>query len=295
MTLSRVEFFMNKMIKKIKFFLLSCLLLANVTTLFAANGTNTSPLPGFPQMSEAEMKQLEAELGELNKMLEGLSPEEQEQALDAMVQEAMAEVKKELSDEGKELLDKLEKGDISDEDFDKLLNELIPSPDKKPEEKPAPAEQKKATPKAEPKAVVTSKHEEVRNRLVSLINHANLFIVKSGVIPELPGKIQRWEKKNTITWQAGLSWNSFKTELEKFVAQLNKVIEQDKKTKGYPHIDELLKNESLYNNLSKVEKAVVQSEPKIEEVAPLGQKMSKDSKLALQKTITQFIEALYIL
>src|SRR3990172_9047002 len=210
MTLSRVEFFMNKMIKKIKFFLLSCLLLANVTTLFAANGTNTSPLPGFPQMSEAEMKQLEAELGELNKMLEGLSPEEQEQALDAMVQEAMAEVKKELSDEGKELLDKLEKGDISDEDFDKLLNELIPSPDKKPEEKPAPAE-------------------------------------------------------------------------------------QDKKTKGYPHIDELLKNESLYNNLSKVEKAVVQSEPKIEEVAPLGQKMSKDSKLALQKTITQFIEALYIL
>ena len=67
---------MNKMIQKFKFFILSCIVVGNITMLLAQNpNPQPGPIPGFPQMSEVEMKQLEAELGELNKMLEGLSPE----------------------------------------------------------------------------------------------------------------------------------------------------------------------------------------------------------------------------
>lgn len=249
-------------------------------------------IPGLPQLSEAEMKQFEAELAELNSKLEGKSPEEQEAILNEMVQEAMEEVRKDLSDEGKAILDKLEQGDITEEDFDKLLNELMPTEEK---EVPAPVEAK-PVPKAEPKIIITSKHQEVLDRLNSLINHTNLFIQKAGTIAELPGKINQWEKEAKITWQPRLTWNTFRSDLDIFVSKLNKLKEQDPKTQQYKHLDELLKNETLYNNLSKVEKIAAEFEPKIEEIAPIGGlPIPENSKAALQKLLSQYNEALYIL
>lgn len=249
-------------------------------------------IPGLPQLSEAEMKQFEAELAELNSKLEGKSPEEQEAILNEMVQEAMEEVRKDLSDEGKAILDKLEQGDITEEDFDKLLNELMPTEEK---EVPAPVEAK-PVPKAEPKIIITSKHQEVLDRLNSLINHTNLFIQKAGTIAELPGKINQWEKEAKIIWQPRLTWNTFRSDLDIFVSKLNKLKEQDPKTQQYKHLDELLKNETLYNNLSKVEKIAAEFEPKIEEIAPIGGlPIPENSKVALQKLLSQYNEALYIL
>lgn len=249
-------------------------------------------IPGLPQLSEAEMKQFEAELAELNSKLEGKSPEEQEAILNEMVQEAMEEVRKDLSDEGKAILDKLEQGDITEEDFDKLLNELMPTEEK---EAPAPVEVKPA-PKAEPKIIITSKHQEVLDRINSLINHTNLFIQKAGTIAELPGKINQWEKEKKINWQPKLTWNTFRSDLDIFVSKLNKLKEQDPKTQEYKHLDELLKTEALYNNLSKVEKIAAEFEPKIEEIAPIGGlPIPESSKAALQKLLSQYNEALYIL
>jgi hypothetical protein len=251
--------------------------------------------PGFPMpaMSEAEMKQLEAELAELNSKLEGKSPEEQEEILNAMVQEALEEVRKDLSDEGKAILDKIESGDVTEEDFDKLLNELISTEGQK--EAPKPVETKPA-PKAEPKIIITSKHQAALDCINSLINHTNLFIQKAGTIAELPGKINQWSKEKKIQWQANTTWNTFRADLDRFVSKLEQLKEKDPKTQQYKHLDELLKHESLYNNLSKVEKVAAEFEPKVEEIAPIGgQPVPETSKLAVQKLLSQYTEALYIL
>ena len=283
---------MNRMMKKIIHFSFIGLLIGSMSNLLIASQEPISKepipqMPGFPEMSEEEMQVLETELNELSK----LSPEEQENFFQAVMDEA----RESLSDDGKELFDRINAGeDISEEDFEKLFEELIPTPEKeKPVEKEVKPELKKEEKKPEPKPVITSKHETAIDRINSLITYTNQFIVKSGTVPELPGKIQRWEKKDKINWKSGLTWNGFKAELEKFVMQLNKLLEQDKKSKQFKHLDELLKNETLYNNLSKVEKSVSSLVPQIEEVPPLGAKMSKESKRAMQKSISEFIEALY--
>ena len=79
------------------------------------------------------------------------------------------------------------------------------------------------------------------------------------------------------------------------VSQLSKLVEQDPKTKEYYHLDELLKDESLYNNLRKIQETISKLEPNIEEMTPLAGTMSKQSKKAFQKMIAQYIEAVYVL
>lgn len=250
--------------------------------------------PGLPQMSPEEMQQFEAEMAQLNQMLEGLSPEEQEKVLNEMVQEAMEEVKKDLSDEGKELLDKLnDTGDISDEDFEKLLNELAPQENSK--EQPEPTKPQPIS-KEQPKIILTTAHQKALDLINSLIDRTNLFIVKASTIPELPGSISKWQREKKINWQPNLTWNKFKSDLDSFVSKLEQLKKQDPKTQQYNHLDELIKDETLYNNLSKVEKVAVQYEPLVEEIAPIGgQTVPEESKNAIQKLLTQYNEALYIL
>lgn len=294
---------MNTFIKTSSYLLLATFLCVTITNPILSAKENPPLMqaqapkqgPGFPMpaMSEAEMKQLEAELAELNSKLEGKSPEEQEEILNAMVQEALEEVRKDLSDEGKAILDKIESGDVTEEDFDKLLNELISTEDQK--EAPKPVETK-PVPKAEPKIIITSKHQAALDCINSLINHTNLFIQKAGTIAELPGKINQWSKEKKIQWQANTTWNTFRADLDRFVSKLEQLKEKDAKTQQYKHLDELLKHESLYNNLGKVEKVAAEFEPKVEEIAPIGgQPVPETSKLAVQKLLSQYTEALYIL
>lgn len=250
-------------------------------------------------VDDKEMQQLEAELAEFNKMYENMSEKEKAE-FNSMMQDAVEEVRKGLSDEGKQLFEKLEGGNISDEEIDKLLNELVPSPETaKPaapvEEPVKEAVVEKPAQKTQPKQVITSKHQKAIDIIRSLITLTNSFIVKAGSLPEFPGDLKNWEKEGSITWKKGQTWNTFKHELEKFVSLLNKLIERDKKTGDYLHLDELLKNESVYNNLSKLEKTISSLEAKIEEISPLTKKISPDSKAALQKTISQYHEALFTL
>lgn len=250
----------------------------------------------MPDPTEAEMMKMQKDIDD---MLASMSPKERAEFEEEM-QKAFEQVRAGLSDEGRDLFDKLESGDISDEEIDKLLNELVPpAPEKAPEPaKPQPQTTPSPTPAPkpiEPKQIITSKHQQALDRINAIIMHTQSFMVKAGALPELPGKIKRWEEKKAIIWRPGLTWNNFKNEIEKFLSLLNRLIERDAKTKEYIHLDELLKHESLYNNLSKLEKTLSDLEPKIEEASPLTKKLSKSSKAALQKTINQYIEALYTL
>lgn len=248
-----------------------------------------------PKMNEAEMKQLESEIADFQKQLQAM-PEEEQAAFFQSMEQAVQKID-ELSktEEGKVLLDKLDKGSISDEELDQLINQIVG--DEEPEVA-VPVEEPKEEPKVivKPKpVVVSSKHQQAIDTINAIIAHSNAFIVKAATVPELPGKIIKWQKHKLVDWKPGLTWNKLKTDIEQFVSYLNILLERDQKTKEYYHIDEFLKEESLYNNLKKIQHIVSEYEPQIEEVSPLHKSLTKTSKRAFQKMLSQYSEALYTL
>src|SRR5579872_334790 len=92
----------------------------------------------MPQVSDAEMKQLEAELAAFQQELDAM-PEKEREAF----YKSMEEAAKRIDDmaktpEGKELLDKLERGEISDDELNKLLDDLVAPPAEQPSVQPQP-------------------------------------------------------------------------------------------------------------------------------------------------------------
>lgn len=241
--------------------------------------------PGMPQLSPAEQRQLEAEMAAFQEEFNKLSPQEQESFYQSMEQAVQKIEELAQTEDGKKLLEKLDKGEISDEELDSLINQLTGEPTKaeaveeEPEEVVAPPEAPK------PIKVLSSKEEQALNTLSSLIIATDSFLVKVLAIPEFPGKVKQWHRKGRISWVGKVqSWADLKNDIEKFQTQLGTLIEPDPQTGEYYHLDELLKQESLYNNLRKVESVVSTQEPEIQEVSPLH-KMKSASKKAIQKMI----------
>lgn len=284
---------MNTYIRTICSYFIGLSLLLCATPPLSA--LDTQMPPGMPQLSPQEQKQLETEMAAFQEEFNKLSPQEQETFYQSM-EEAVQKIE-DLSqtEEGKELLDKLDKGDISDEELDKLINQLVGEEEKEDEtqEPEVPVEETKPTPK--PPVILSSKEEQAVDMISSLILRTDSFLVKVATIPEFPGNIKQWTKKGLISWTGTTqSWADLKQNIEKLVTQLSALLEHDQKTGAYYHIDELLKNETLYNNIRKVHTVVSQYEPQAEEASPL-RKISKVSKAAMQKLLNQYIEALYLL
>jgi len=284
---------MNTYLQTIRSHLMGLSLLLCSTSLYPMTSQMSA---GMPQLSPQEQKQLEAEMASFQDEFNKLSPQEQESFYQSM-EEAVQKIE-ELSqtDEGKELLDKLDKGDISDEELDQLINQLVGEEAKEEEVEKEPeieVEEAKAAPK--PPVILSTKEAQAIDIISTLIIRTDSFLVKIGTIPEFPGNIKQWSKKGKISWTGDVnSWPDLKKDLEKLVTQLSILLEQDPKTSEYYHIDELLKNEALYNNIRKVHTVIIENEPKVEEVSPLH-KINKASKVAIQKLLNQYIEALYIL
>ncbi len=258
----------------------------------AQNSFPSGPIGTPAGMPPAKAQQFQEEMADFQKEFESLSPKDQDEFFKSM-DDAVKKID-ELSKtpEGKELLSKLEKGTISDEELDKLINQLVEeeAPQKELEEK-----EEEKEPEL-PKQILTTKHEKAIDAINSFIAHTNAFIVKAATIPELPSKIKHWARKKNITLKSGQTWNSLKTDIERLVEQLNKLLERDPKTKEYYHIDELLKNETVHNNILKVQKNIAKTEPFAEEMPLLEiKKMKKDSKKAYQTLLNEYHEALYIL
>jgi len=114
---------------------------------FSPDASQTMGLP--PGMSPEKAQQFQHEMAEFQKEFEALSPQEQDEFFQSM-DEAVKKID-ELSKtpDGKELLNKLEKGTISDEELDKLIGQLVE--EEKPKKEPI-EEKKEEKPKEEKKA-----------------------------------------------------------------------------------------------------------------------------------------------
>ena len=240
-----------------------------------------------PEMQE-EMRKFEEEFATLD-------PKEQDEFF-ASLDDAVKKID-DLSktEDGKEMLSKLESGAITDEELDSLINQLVEDEPAKKEDEPVVQAKEEKKPEI-PKQRLTSKHEKAIAAINNLIASINSSIVKAATVPEFPSKVKNWVKKKQVTLQDKKAWNDVKTDLERLVEQLSRLLERDPKTTDYYHIDALLKNESLLNNIQKVESAVAQVEPKAEEVPLLGgRRMKNASKRAYHALLNEYNEALYIL
>ncbi len=301
MKIHSMENIVNKkqshMMSRIAFYFFAAVLAISSIHISFCAAPQPGALPtGMPQLSPAEQKQLETEMAAFQEEFSKLSPQEQESFYESM-DEAVQKIE-ELSqtEEGKELLDKLDKGDISDDELDLLINTLVgeeEEAERVPEEEKM--EEKPKEP-AKPKMVLTSKHEQAIDAINSLIRHTNAFLVKVATMPTFPNSFAQWIKKGTLTLpESARIWTELKKNIEQLVSQLHTLLEQDPKTEEYYHIDGLLKNEAFYNNLRKVETTIAQQEPNVEELSPLHKKISASSKKAIQAMLTQYAEALYTL
>jgi hypothetical protein len=236
-------------------------------------------------MTMPNMQDFEKELAEANRAIEeyvsGLSPAEQadfNRAVDEMSQ--MFE-------------------NMSEDEFEKFLGEMFT--DESMMMEPSPFDAIQPIQQEEVVEVVLSAEDKqkVETALVVLddiIKQSNLFMVLITSSSELPNRISQWGKKGTIAnWQNEATWDIFKEELETFIQKLYRSEEQDLTTKKYKYLLELIADEALYNNLIQLQTELKSLVPKINIPEFNIQKLSTESKKAIQNVLGKYTEAFYLL
>lgn len=154
-----------------------------------------------------------------------------------------------------------------------------------------------AKPELKPKVTIPSNKQLVLLQLIdSLIASIENFLRKAQMMVELPSKIQNWHKEGKlIGWPATLNWNTFKAQIEELETKLTKLKDRDPRTQNYRYLEDLLKDESLVNNITKVRDSLNRYEPRIE-LSPFGiDKMSSEARQATRSALLVLHEAVGIL
>lgn len=260
-----------------------------------------APMPATP----AEKPLTESEIKELEKQLEDALEAEIEKAKQQMTSEQRA-----LFDKTMEKLEQMDPqdierlgnammtGDTDDPELDRILNDVFGDlePAGAPTEEIPAGTPETATPaepakKEQPKS--TSKQEAALAVIDNLINSTNSFLHKATQTTELPAKIKRWKRDKKIAWENIPNWNTFKADIEKLVQRLYKFKDLDPETKAYRHLDNLLADQTLYNNILDLQQLLAQEEPKIEMPELEKIKMTKATNQAFRNVISGYINALY--
>lgn len=106
---------------------------------------------------------------------------------------------------------------------------------------------------AEEKIVPIKDLNDIAALLKNLADITDTIMRKTSVLPDLPSRVDRWvEQKKLTAWSSGLTWASFKKQLELFVQKLGKLQAREAKTNTYLYLPELLNNVSLKNNLDRI-------------------------------------------
>lgn len=248
--------------------------------------TEIIPMGGMPMPSPEELKLIESEI---DNFVRSLPPEQQAQFYKDV--EEMTHIMEQMSPDE---LNAFVEGVFTDAGLVPPADEASPASIEEPKEMPAPTPEVTEQ-KAEP--VVTAPASETQKAvqmIESIIQLTQNFLMKADTIPELPGKIDKWvtqQKLKNLT--ESLEWNQVRNQIENFNTTLHTLLEKDPKTKEYRHIGSLIKQESLYNNLSQLQKNLTTNVPKVE-VPPFGlDKVSKESRAAIREIMSAYLEAFY--
>lgn len=239
-----------------------------------ANGKNMA-------LSQEDIKMLNEVEQEINKFVATLSPEEQQSFWKDV--DELTKVMSNMSED--ELVKFME--DVFQEQAPQPTPPVVAPPAPAPIEKPVVEEPKPIKPemlKAQERALLL---------IDSLITKINNFIGKTQLIPDLSNTIKNWSLEKKIkNWPAQTTWAQFKSQVEELEVKLNRLKERNPQTNQYRHLDEFIKNEALYNNLSKLNTVLTQHEPKIELPSFVLEKMAEEAKKAMRTVIDSLIESL---
>lgn len=239
---------------------------------------------GMPMPSPQELQQIEAEI---DNFVRSLPPEQQAQFYKDV--EELTGIMEQMSPE--------ELNSFVENVFtDAGLMEPM-------QEEPAKAEHGQPEPPKEEKPVTTpvttapaGPTQQAIALIDSLISSTEEFLRKAQIIPELPGKMDKWVAQHKLLEVAGnIDWEKIQNQIDEFNALLYTLKDKDPKTGEYRHIGDLIKQEALYNNLSKLKMTLEQFVPQVT-VPEFGlDKVSKESRAAIRDTLSGYLEAFYLL
>ncbi len=240
------------------------------------------PMSGNGQMklTKEDMELLE----EISKLDEG--------ELEGLWDVIMSEVDKMPEDQKQQFWSDVEQtAQMLEEEITKVIEEE----QTKKEEEEAPV-----LPVVEPTPIIKTATDkdlkDVANLIGSLIDKIESYLRKGQLIPKFADKLEQWGKDHRISdWQAGATWNTLHADIDLMKSKLYLIGERDPKTNEYKHLQNILDDESLYNNLAQLNRKLDQFGPKISAPELGQQKLTKESKNAIEKVTSALTEALYVL
>src|SRR5918996_900727 len=239
--------------------------------------------PGMPNLTPEEMQALEQELAQAAQAIEqhvnSLSPEEQ-----AEFHRAVNELEQMMSTMSEEELNQF---------FESVIAQELSNAQEVPPTTPAAVPGAPIAPK-EPQAVVleqkfTTEQQKALNILTSLVELTDSFMVKMQNVPDIEPKFLLWLGQGKLAnVDRALDWNLFKKTIEIFKKDISDMRKIDNKTKKYLFLDALTKNDILYRELTNLESQLKAYEPRVQVVSFGIERLSSDTKNAIQKIISSF-------
>ena len=245
------------------------------TPSFAVQDLQPKNVP--TQVSAEDAKLLEQAEQQINSYVESLSPDEQ---------------KKFWAD-----VDDLTKimSTMSEDEMVKFMEDTYAA--ESAQQKPVIPEAPVAAPVKEIKveekpAQPMDKQQAAINLIDTLIKHIGNFLLQAQAMVDLPAKVISWPKEGKLkNWPTTLTWDVFKGYIDELNQKLNKLKERDSKTNQYKYLDDFIKEESLFNNLSKVASTLGKNEPVIQ-VSSFGlDRMTRQSREAIRNVLMGIHEA----
>lgn len=281
----------------LKSFCLSILMLASSlyrSTLYAQapmppaqQGPDISHLLERMPTNEEDLAKWQQEVdAEINKYVSTLPPEQQQQFY-----KDVDELTNVMSN-------------MSDEELNGFLSTVM-TPEQQqpptPNAQPMPTPSQKPMPVVKPQedtkhVVIPAKHsvEQIRKILLSIADHCESFLLKIKTMA-LPGErvMKNWLALNV---KSKTSWDIMRADLETLSQRLHTIAqERIPGTQKYRYLPLVVEQESLCNNLERMNEILKKSEPAIEPPAfGLGD-LERSSQDAIEKTARILTEALYMM
>ena len=253
--------------------------------------TQTNPMLG--DLSAEDMKMLEDAQKQVESYVNSL-PSEASLRAQGMSEEQIKKAEtREKFEREVERLSKMSEEELIQE-IEKAINEATavqpPQAELPQPSKPVQEEEKKPAPTP---SIPTSKQQAALQLIDNTIVTIGNFLRKAQMMVELPSKIPSWSKQGKLKgWPTNLTWNSFKNQIEELEARLHKLRDRDIRTNTFKYLDDFIKDESLYNNISKVKDTLTKNEPKIE-LSPFGiDKMTSAAREATRTVLLSLHEAI---
>jgi len=235
--------------------------------------------PEMPELTEEQLMEWQQEIDkEINNFVGTLSPEEQKQ----------------FHKDVEELTKVME--EMSEEELVQFIEGAFPEEVAAPEAEPVREEPAVVTPEKKP--VVEEKPTKEIDKAIQILNNlitrTERFIRSTQRMPELPVKIKTWAAEDAIKeWQVGQSWNTLKASIEELDQRFHELQALDPRTNKYRYIDDLIKHETLYNNLTKLSNKLTKHEPDVQAPKFALDQISEETETAIQEVLGGFTEALF--